>query len=101
MFPGELDQDRTIRKRQRSLPIGLHSNIVAKDAAQFVQASSWATAIIFQSRYRSGMVTPKIGEAGRTVSPRTSEGPNCAIISSATMTSTPMMMILRIVSLRP
>ena len=85
--------------RQHPQLTSLHGNIIAENAYNSSRTSSWATAIVFQSRYRSGMVAPKSGEAKQTASLHTSEGPNCAINSSTTITSTQMTMILRIAML--
>jgi hypothetical protein len=82
--------------RQHPQLISLHGNIIAENARNSSITPSWGTAIVFQSRYRSGMVAPKIGEAKRTNSLHTSGGPNCPINSSTTIASTQMTMILRI-----
>ena len=51
--------DRAVRERNRPFPKSLDRYVVAELSAQLVElASSWATAMIFQSRYPGGIVTP-------------------------------------------
>jgi hypothetical protein len=66
--PGDRGDDRAVRERKHSFPVGLDCYVIAQNGAQIVEVAFFlATEINLQSRYPGSILIPKIGVASSSV----------------------------------